>query len=167
MRKSIMIVGLALAVAALAPASAIGKKGGTDRPVKWSATGTSTLNLATGQNSIALTGRGTHLGLFHQTEQAQVVPIAPGLLSFNSTWNAVVANGDEMSGTCAGETTTSDFVHFLVQIDCASTPGTGTGRFEDASLAMDVTVHVTRVSVEGTTAHNRVDEATGVGTISY
>ena len=164
MRKAIVIAGLVLAIAALAPTVAQGKAGGTDRPLKWSATGTSELNLATGQNSIALTGHGTHMGLFQQTEHAQLVPIGPGVFSFNSTWNAVVANGDEVSGTCAGQSSTSDFVHILVVLDCAST--SGTGRFEDGSATFKVTAHVTRVEVVGTTAYNTV-EASGEGTVSY
>ena len=34
MRKAIMIAGLILAVGVLAPAGALGKAGGTDRPIK-------------------------------------------------------------------------------------------------------------------------------------
>ena len=178
MRKAIVAAGSVLLIAALASPSAQAKLGGKERPLKWSATGTSTLNLATGQNSIELTGYGTHMGLcrkvkgerrcksFQQTEQAQVVPIGPGVLSFNSTWTVVIPNGDEMSGTCSGQSTTTDGVHVLVLLDCLSASGTGTGRFKGASASFKVTANVTRESIEGTTAHNTV-EASGIGTISY
>lgn len=166
-RKALALGGLMFTVAILSPAAALAAEGGTDRPLKWSATGTSELNLATGQNSIALTGHGTHMGLFQQTELAQLTPTGtPGVFNFNSNWHVVVASGDEVSGTCTGLSSTSDFVHIVVELDCASTSGTGTGRFEEASAVFEATANVTRVALAPPIAFNEV-EISGEGTISY
>ena len=45
MRKAIMITGLVLALGVLAPATALGNAGGTDRPVQGSGSGTTVLDL--------------------------------------------------------------------------------------------------------------------------
>jgi hypothetical protein len=47
MRKAIMVAGLILAVSVLAPVGALGKAGGTDRPAKGGASGTTVLDLGT------------------------------------------------------------------------------------------------------------------------
>ena len=164
-RKASALAGLVLAMAIVGPTATLAAKGGTDRPFKFSATGTSVLNLSNGQGQIALTGNSTHAGLFQQTEQSQAIPTSePGVVLFYSTWKSVAANGDELSGTCAGTGTTSDSVHFLVLLECTSTGGTG--RFEGASAAFGVVANIARVSIDGETAYNEI-EAVGAGTISY
>ena len=62
MRKVIMIAGLALALGVLAPATALGKAGGTDRPVQGSGSGTTVLDLATLAFVTDATGVVSHLG---------------------------------------------------------------------------------------------------------
>ena len=47
-RKLITLAGLALAVVAIGPASALANAGGTDRPVKGTISGTVSLNVLTG-----------------------------------------------------------------------------------------------------------------------
>ena len=163
-RKALALAGLVLAIAVLSPATALAGKGGTDRPLKFSETGAGVSNLGTGQVSIALTGHGTHFGQYQHTEQGQGTPAGPGVIHYNSTWHVVVANGDDLFGECAGTGTTSDGVHFLLLLDCASTGGTG--RFAGASGTFGAVVNVTYVSVEGLTAYSEVESA-GVGTISY
>ena len=163
-RCAAVVLPLVLAFALFVPTTH-GEAGGTNRPFKFSATGTADLNLATLQNSIALTARGTHLGLFHQTELAQLAPIGPGVLSFNSVWTATAANGDQSFGTCSGQSTTPDGgAHVLVSLDCLVTAGTG--RFEGGSGSFHVTVNATRVSIEPGHFHFTTD-VTGEGTISY
>jgi len=163
-RKEFALVGLVLAIAVVSPGAALAAEGGTDRPFKFSETGAGETNLATGQVSIDLTGNGTHFGKFQHTEQGQGTPISQGLLHYESTWDVVAANGDEVFGECAGTGTTSDGVHYLILLDCTSTGGTG--RFAGASGAFGAVVLITYVSVEGSTAYSEV-EAVGVGTISY
>jgi hypothetical protein len=165
-RKAFALAGLALAIAVLSPGAALAAKGGTDRPFKFSETGTGVTNLGTGQVSIDLTGNGTHFGKFQHTEQGQGTPISQGLLHYESTWDVVAANGDEVFGECAGTGTTSDGVHYLILLDCTSTGGTG--RFAGASGAFGAVVKVTYVGFDETmtTAYSEV-EAVGVGTISY
>ena len=99
MRK-VFAVGVVAVAGLVMSASAFAAVRGTDRPFRITARGTSTVNLATGRNEIALTGHGTHVGKFRQTEHAQLIPIAPGLLSFHSNWEAIGASGAQMSGAC-------------------------------------------------------------------
>ena len=47
MRKAIMIAGLILTLGVLAPAGALGKAGGTDRPIKAHASGTTVFDIPT------------------------------------------------------------------------------------------------------------------------
>ena len=47
MRKAIMIAGLVLALGVLAPATALGKAGGTDRPIQGNGSGTTVVDLGT------------------------------------------------------------------------------------------------------------------------
>lgn len=163
-RKTFALAGLVLAIAVISPATAQAATGGTDRPFKFSETGTGVTNLATGQVSIALTGHGTHFGQYQHTEQGQGTPAGPGVMNYSSTWHVVAANGDDVFGQCAGTGTTSDGIHFLILLDCISTGGTG--RFAGANGTFGAVVSVTYVSVEGSTAYSEV-EAAGVGTISY
>jgi hypothetical protein len=60
----IATVALALALAALAPRSALANTGGTDRPLRGTESGTTTLNPATGAANADFTGELSHLGKF-------------------------------------------------------------------------------------------------------
>lgn len=163
-RKALALAGLVLAIAVLSPTAALAGKGGTDRPMKFSETGTGVTNLGTGQVSINLTGQGTHYGQYQHTEQGQGTPAGPGVLNYSSTWHVVAANGDDVFGECAGTGTTSDGIHFLLLLDCTSTGGTG--RFAGSSGTFGVVVNVTYVRVEGLMAYSEI-ESVGAGTVSY
>ena len=64
-RKGLILCGLVLALAALSPASALTKAGGTDRPVKGTASGTATGTLTSPLGiTVDLTGVVTHLGKY-------------------------------------------------------------------------------------------------------
>ncbi len=163
-RKAFVLAGVVLAIAVVSPGAALAGKGGTDRPFKFSETGTGETNLLNGHVSIALTGNGTHMGLFQHTEQGQGTPVSPGTLHYESSWHVVVANGDDLFGECAGTGTTSDGTHYLLLLDCISTGGTG--RFAGATATFGAVVNVTYVNVVGSTAYSEV-EAVGAGTVSY
>ena len=163
-RKALALAGLVLAIAVGSPGAALAAKGGTDRPFKFSETGTGVTNLGTGQVSIYLTGQGTHFGQYLHAELGQGTPAGPGVINYSSTWHVLAANGDEVFGQCAGTGTTSDGIHFVILLDCISTGGTG--RFAGASGTFGAVVDVTYVRVEGSTAYSEV-ESVGVGTISY
>ena len=65
MRKAIMTAGLILALGVLAPVGALGKAGGTDRPVKGTASGNVTVKLgAPLLLTIDINGVATHFGKY-------------------------------------------------------------------------------------------------------
>lgn len=164
-RKAFALAGLVLAMTAVSSGAALAGQGGTDRPLKISATGTGVTNLSNGQSSVTLQGNATHFGLYKQTEQGQSIPTGqPGVISFSNTWHSVAANGDALSGTCTGTGTTSDGVRYLLLLNCAST--SGTGRFAGASATFGAVVNVTYVKVIGPSAYSEV-EVVGAGTITY
>jgi hypothetical protein len=161
-RSGFPIVGVVLVVALFSVAAASGKSGGMDRPFKFHGTGTADVNLATGQLTSAATGQGSHVGLFNESEPAQVVPIGPGVFSYNSTWTLTAANGDRISGNCSGESTTPDGgVNVLTSLDCVV--ASGTGRFDDVRGNFHLEVDATLVSG----ASHYVTQFSGNGKISY
>jgi hypothetical protein len=63
--RGILVVGLVVALTALAPASVLAKAGGTDRPVKGTTVGAVTVTLVPGlPTEVEATGVMTHLGRF-------------------------------------------------------------------------------------------------------
>jgi hypothetical protein len=134
-RKLIPLAGLVLAIAALAPASALAKKGGTDRPFKGKGTSMSTFCLQTGMGSGDFTGVATHLGRYTGHSEFHVTgfdagPPATFVLVGNVT--LVAANGDELAGAFIDEAEETlepegHIGHIVVTIEG------GTGRFADAS----------------------------------
>ena len=149
--------------AALLPAGALSAPGGSDLPFSASMSGQGTVNLATGQAHNLLTAQATHFGRSTLEESSQIVPIAPGTFLSVGTVTLTAANGDKMIGSATGTGTTTDGVHFTFTLHAVF--GSGTGRFAGASLAYDVTVHSTTVSVVGPIATNAL-EATATGSLS-
>src|SRR3954465_7271396 len=96
--KAILTAGLILALGVLAPVGALGKAGGTDRPVKGTASGTviGTLTSPLGI-TIDLTGNVTHLGKYGVHIDAVGV-IRGGEVVGDGTFTAVAANGDQLTG---------------------------------------------------------------------
>ena len=164
MRRIILLAYLALAVGLLLPASALPARGGSDLPLKGTASGSSTLNLATGEIHLLATGPLSHLGLTTFEQHGLVLPTGPGTFSFNTTWTATAANGDQMFGTFSGTGRLVDGVHATWLVNGVSTGGTG--RFADAGLTTVVTVESTRLSVEGTIVTSSF-VADLVGRLSY
>ena len=139
-RVTILAACLVLAVAALAPASALAKAGGTDRPVKGTAAGGFTAVVATLHIATDVSGVMTHLGKYtsHFEGTAEIVG---GRTLGEGTFTTVAANGDELTGTFTlnGALPTGE-VHTATVV---LTVTGGTGRFADASGTITVPLLLT------------------------
>lgn len=165
MRKISLLAGLALAVGVLLPASALPAVGGSDLPIKATGTGSTTLNLATGEAHLVTTGPVSHFGRVTWEQHGLVLPTGPGTFSFNTTWTVTAANGDQMFGTFTGTgVLAADGIHSTWLVNGLSTGGTG--RFADASLTLAATVLSTRISVDGSIVSG-THVARIVGRLSY
>jgi hypothetical protein len=164
MRRVIFLTGLALAVGALVPASALPAAGGSDLPVGGTSSGLGDVNLSTGQGHTFTTGPFSHFGLTTVEQHSQLVPTGPTSFTFTSTWTATAANGDEMHGTSVGTGTATDPTHSTFQGTYTSTGGTG--RFADASMVLLASIHATQISLVGP-VRTDLFEVTAVGTLSY
>ena len=129
--RGIVVAGLAVLLLAVSPASALGKAGGTDRPVKGTASGNVTVTLGAPLGlTIDLTGVATHFGKYsaHLEADAEIIG---GEVVGHGTFTVVAANGDQATGTFTftGAPPTGD-VHPTTAV---LTITGGTGRFADAS----------------------------------
>lgn len=164
MRQVILLATLVLGLGVFASGNALAAQSGSNLPYTASVSGTTTINLATGQAHSIGAGTATHCGLFTDEEFIQQVPTGPGTFHYSSTITITCANGDKVFMTGAGTVVTADFVHLTVSGDYASTGGTG--RFADGGLTFTATVHTTIVSVEGVTATSQF-QATLNGQLSH
>lgn len=164
MRRVTLLAGLALAAGVFLPGSALPAVGGSDLPFTASQSGSSTLNLVTGQAHLLTTGPVSHFGLGAVEQDLQLVPTGPVTFSYSGTWTLTAANGDQMLGTATGSGSTADGIH-ITWVGNYTSSG-GTGRFADASLTFAGTAQTTRLSVEGTIATGTV-EGTATGQLSY
>lgn len=164
MRQVILLATLVLGFGVFVSGSALAAQGGSSVPFKASVSGTTTINLVTGQAHAVGTGTATHCGLFTYDESVQQVPTGPGTFDYVSSATVTCANGDQIFMTGAGTAAFTDPVHYTVVGDRASTGGTG--RFADASLTFAATVHGTVLSVEGTIATSQF-EATLNGQLNW
>jgi hypothetical protein len=135
-RKLLVLAGLALAIAALAPASALAKKGGMDRPVKGKASGEGVFCPVTGAGSGDSHGQATHLGKFTAHAELQVTGFTPpNIFEAVGNFTLVAANGDEVTGTLAGTSMATGpgpiFTGHIATYVLTITGGTG--RFDGAS----------------------------------
>ena len=132
MRKVITVAALVFAVGVLAPAGALGKAGGTDRPVKGTTSGTVTGTLTSPLGiTVDLTGNVTHLGKFSVHVDAVGV-ISGGEVVVDGPFTAVAANGDQLTGTTTLTTPLSQLSEVHTTTGLLTITG-GTGRFSDAS----------------------------------
>ena len=166
--RTLLALTSSLAVLAVAlPGSAVAKQGGTDRPVKGSGTGTTTVDLATLAASGQRTAIISHLGRTTWSENFTVT--LTGATTFTTTGTAtfVAANGDQLFATQTGSgTSTGIGVGETIDVTNVYTITGGTGRFADASGTLTARVDVTTVSLVGTTLGFR-DEYSFEGRISY
>jgi hypothetical protein len=164
MRRLSFVATLVALGGALLPVVASPAAGGKDLPFSASMSGQGTVNLVTGQAHNLLTANSTHFGRSTLEESSQIIPTGPGTFVSIGSLTLTAANGDQMTGTATGPGTTVDGVHFTFSLHAVFT--SGTGRFSGASLAYDVTVYSTTVSVAGTVATSAL-EATAAGTFSH
>jgi hypothetical protein len=164
MRRLALAATVIAIVGALLPAVASPAAAGKDLPFKASMSGQGTVDLLTGQAHNLLTANATHFGLATLEESSQIVPTGPGTFLSVGNLTLTAANGDRMSGTAVGPGTSLDGVHFTFSLHAVFS--SGTGRFAGASLAYDVIVQSTTVSVVGTVATSAL-EAAATGTFSH
>ena len=160
MRRFTIFLAL-LAVAALSPAAALGKAGGTDRPVRGTSTSTTTVNLATGTGISDGSGQVSHLGAFTFHNDFTGFTVTGDTFSWTQTATIVAANGDEIFATAVGTGTLSTGEATLV-----STFTGGTGRFADASGTLTTSISSVIISQVGTTITSE-DTEIHTGQISY
>jgi hypothetical protein len=165
MRRAIMIAGLILAVGVLAPVGALGKAGGTDRPIKGDASGTTVVDLGTPPLSFTAdaTGSVAHLGRSTFDLDGVLTPTGPDTFTIAGTVVLVAANDDELFGTFTGSGTN----------DASGSHGTvtttftgGTGRFENATGSVTGPFTQVFISTDGTTSTFATDTSFR-GAISY
>jgi hypothetical protein len=164
MRKAIMIAGLILAVGVLAPAGALGKAGGTDRPIKNTASGTTVLDLGTLAFTTEATGPTSHLGRTTTHLDGVVTPTGPDTFTISGSGTSVAANGSELFFTFSGSGTSDAAGNS--QGPVVTTFTGGTGRFEDASGSVAGSFTQVLTSMNATTATYATAYSQS-GTISY
>jgi hypothetical protein len=163
MRKAIMIVGLILALGILAPATALGKVGGTERPANGNASGTTTVDLGTLGFVTDATGVSAHLGKSTFHLDGVITPTGPDTFTLAGSVVAVAANGDELFGTFSG---TGAATASGSEGTTTTTFSGGTGRFENASGSISGPFTQVFISSDGTTSTFATDFSFR-GTISY
>ena len=165
-RTALGLAALVVALAVVSPAAAMAAAGGTDRPLKGTASGTVRLNLVTHDYVAEVTGTTTHSGLYGARDEGSGAFLPDFSFSATGEMSIVVANGDEIHGPSM--LTTSPFTpgaveHTTTQV---TTVTGGTGRFEGATGTLTGHYDITPIGVEGPTLVNHV-EGTIEGSISY
>jgi hypothetical protein len=163
--KKLILALVALAVVALAPATALGAKGGTDRPAKQAFSGTTVLSNAPGTGSmIEFTGTGhtAHGGKSTLESTGTSTFTSPTTFDFSASSTTTVANGDQLFSTEVGTGTVN--ADGSVVIDITSTVTGGTGRFDGASGSSTGTISNVLSSDPAVTFDTTVSTS---GTISY
>lgn len=161
--RAIITASLVLALAALVPASAAAKAGGTDRPVSGKSTSTTIVNTATGTGTSDGSGQLSHLGAFTFHNDITSFTVTGSTFSFALTASVVAANGDVIFTTATG---TGTLTATGSESTLVSTITGGTGRFADASGTLTTSISTVTVSAVGGvfTGH---DTETHTGQISY
>jgi hypothetical protein len=167
--RTLFVLMSVLALVGVDPAAAVAKRGGTDRPLKGSISGTSSLDLAAGTGTSQGSGTFSHLGKTTYTLNITFVLTGPTTVGLSGTGTLVAANGDQVFVTFTGTATVPSPVPAVgqqVDFTFVSTITGGTGRFSDASGTTTSTGHQEVVSVVGTTVGTR-ETTTHEGRISY
>jgi hypothetical protein len=166
-RRLLVFTSLLLALAVVTPVSAVAKRGGTDRPLKASGSGTTTADLATGAATSQGTAHFSHLGKSTYTLDTTFTLAGPNTFALSGASAVVAANGDQVFSTFTGTGTfTGIGVGETATYTIVFTITGGTGRFADASGTLTATVDQEDVSLVGTTVGTR-ETFTASGTISY
>jgi hypothetical protein len=166
--RRLLVLSSCLAIlVAVAPAPAVAKRGGTDRPLHGAGAGTSTVDLATGIATSQGTARFSHLGKTTFALSAQVTITGPNTIALSGAGTFVAANGDELHTTLTGTGTFTGIgppstAHYTLVLTVTG----GTGRFADASGTITASVDQEDVSQTGTIIGTR-ETFTAEGTLSY
>ena len=164
MRKAIMIAGLVLALGVLAPATALGKAGGTDRPVQGNGSGTTVLDLATLTFVTDSTSVVSHVGRSTIHIDGVVTPTGPSTFTLAGSLTLTAANGDQQFGDFSGSGM-NDGSGGSTGTTATTITG-GTGRFTGASGSVSGPFTQTPISMSATTATFATTFSLS-GTISY
>jgi hypothetical protein len=138
--RGIIVLGLVLAFAALVPASALAKAGGTDRPVKGTALGDVTATIPGLQLTVDVSGVLAHLGRYTGHFEGSGEIVGDRTLG-EGTFTVVAANGGQLTGiwTLNGSLPSGEVHTATVVLTITG----GTGRFADASGTMTVPLVLT------------------------
>jgi hypothetical protein len=161
--RAITLASLALTLAALTPATALAKTGGTDRPLKSTGLGTTTLNVLTGEFSSEATEIISHVGKATSSNTGTLTVTGPGTFTATADFTIVASNGDELTGVLNG---TGTFTAADSDATFITTITGGTGRFEGASGEATASIHGTTVFSDGVTNITRT-ESKSTGHITY
>jgi hypothetical protein len=165
MRKAIIIATLVLALGVLAPATALAKAGGTDRPVQGSGSGTTVLDLPSLTFTADATGVMSHLGqTTYHFENGVLTPTGPNTFDITISVTVTAANGDQLFGDVSGSGTL-DASGNAQGTDVTTFTG-GTGRFTGASGSASGPFTQTLISTNGVTSTFATTFSLS-GTISY
>ena len=165
LRRLIFLASLVLAVAAMSPSAALAAAHGTNRPLTGTATGTTTLNLLTGDAASVFTGHLSHLGAETGTDELTVIAdLVTGTFTYTGTRTFVAANGDEVLSTVTGSGAFTSLT--AAQSTEHDTIIRGTGRFAGARGAYTDTVSFVLASPAGPSETLRFT-AVAQGQISY
>jgi hypothetical protein len=164
MRKAIMIAGLVLALGVLAPGTALGKAGGTDRPVQGSGSGTTVLDLGTLAFVTDSTSVMSHVGRSTVDIDGVFTPTGPSTFTVAGSLTLTAANGDQLFGDFSGSGT--NVASGGSTGTTATTITGGTGRFTGASGSLSGPFTQTPISMSATTATFATTFSLS-GTISY
>lgn len=162
--KNLMLVALAAIVLSF-PASASAAKGGTDRPLKLTSSGTIVADLATGAFSSEETDLTSHLGTTHTVGSGMLTPTGPTTFDFSGSITKTAANGDKLFLILTGTATTDPATGTGLSESHETITG-GTGRFEGASGTLLGTTTSTLVSTMGAQV-TFAFSGSATGTISY
>ena len=150
MRKAIMLAGLVLALGVLAPATALGKAGGTDRPIHGNGSGTTVVDLGTLAFVTDGTGTVSHLGQTTVHIDGVLTPTGPSTFTLAGSLTLTAANGDQLFGDFSGSGT--NVASGGSTGTTATTITGGTGRFTGASGSVSGPFTQTPISMSATTA---------------
>jgi hypothetical protein len=162
MRKAIMITGLVLALGVLVPVTALGKPGGTDRPVHGNGSGTTVVDLGTLAFALDSTSVVSHVGQSTLHIDGVITPTGPSTFTVAGPLTLTAANGDQLFGDFSGSGT-----GFGGSTGTTATTITGgTGRFTGASGSVSGPFTQTPISTDGVT-NTFATTFSLSGTISY
>ena len=164
MRKAIMITGLVLALGVLAPATALGNAGGTDRPVQGNGSGTTVLDFATLTFVTDSTSVVSHVGRSTVHIDGVVTPTGPSTFTLAGSFTLTAANGDQQFGDFSGSGM-NDGSGGSTGTTATTITG-GTGRFTGASGSVSGPFTQTPISMSATTSTFATTFSLS-GTISY